>query len=164
MRRILNWSFLVLVIGIASSALALDAGSRAPAIGLVDLHGKMLNLDNLKGKVVVVDFWASWCAPCKEELPVLEKLYGQYKGKGLEIVGVNIDTDADNMKDFLKRQKLSFTVVPDAKRVVADRYKPSKMPSSFILDKKGIVRFAHAGFKASDEAVFKAEIEKLLAE
>ncbi len=148
-----------------SSAWALGAGARAPAIGLKDRQGKLVQLDALKGKVVLVDFWASWCAPCKEELPELEKLYKKYADKGFVIVGVNIDEEPSNMDRFLKGQKLSFTIVRDtADHAVAGRYKPTKMPSSYLIDKKGIVRHVHAGFKASDKATFDKEISALLAE
>ncbi len=164
MRRIFPWLLLVLIFTVSSHAWALGSGTRAPAIGLKHRGGKLLNLEELRGKVVLVDFWASWCAPCKEELPVLEKLHNQYKAKGLVIVGINIDNDAANMEDFLRRQKLSFTIVPDSKREVAARYEPAKMPSSYLIDKKGIVRHVHAGFKKGDAASIEAEIKALLAE
>lgn len=164
MKRIFPWLLLVLVFSVSSQAWALGAGTRAPAIGLKRRGGEVLNLEELRGKVVLVDFWASWCAPCKEELPVLEKLHNQFKDKGLVIVGVNIDNEAANMDDFLRREKLSFTIVPDSKREVAGRYKPEKMPSSYLIDKKGIVRHVHAGFKKGDAASIEAEIKALLAE
>lgn len=169
MRRITNYRLpalvLASVLAFTSSAWALGSGSRAPAIGLKDRQGKVVDLNALKGKVVMVDFWASWCAPCKQELPELEKLYQKYKGQGFVVVGVNIDEDPANMEKFLKGQKLSFTVVRDTDdHAVAGRYKPTKMPSSYLIDKKGIVRHVHAGFKPSDKAVFDKEIAALLAE
>ncbi len=156
---------LAFILTFTSSAGALGSGTRAPALGLKDLQGKTVDLESLKGKVVLVDFWASWCAPCKEELPELEKLYKKYQAKGFVIVGVNIDEDAANMTKFLKGQKLSFTVVRDTPdHAVAGRYKPTKMPSSYLIDKKGIVRHVHAGYKAADKAAFDKEISALLAE
>lgn len=164
MQRMSPWLALVAVLAFASTAGALGSGGRAPAIGLQDLAGRPVALEGLRGKVVLVDFWASWCGPCREELPVLESFHVQYKPKGLVVIGVNIDNDAQNMKEFLRREKLSFTIVPDAKREVAGRYEPTKMPSSYLIDKKGIVRHVHAGFKRADAVALEAEIKALLAE
>lgn len=141
---------------------ALEAGSKMPEIGLTDLSGKQVTVASLAGKVVVVDFWATWCAPCKEELPVLEKLYKKYGSKGLVVVGVSVDKDASNIKGFLKKVGVTFPVVHDANHQVSGRYQPPRMPSSYIVDRKGIVRFVHGGFRADDAAVLEKEIVGLL--
>ena len=161
--RAMLFSLLVLTVG-ASAAEALDPGTRAPDVGLKDLAGKPVSLADLKGRVVLVDFWASWCAPCREELPVLEGLYRKYQGQGLVIVGVGLDKDAKNLSKFLRANPLSFTVVHDAEGAVADRYAPPKMPSSYLIDRKGIVRHVHAGFRAADKGVIERELKALLSE
>lgn len=143
-------------------AQALDAGSKMPEIGLTDLSGKPVTVASLAGKVVVVDFWATWCAPCKEELPVLEKLYKKYGSKGLVVVGVSVDKDASNIKGFLKKLNVTFPIVHDANHQVSGRYQPPRMPSSYIVDRKGIVRFVHGGFRADDAPVFEKQILQLL--
>jgi peroxiredoxin len=153
----------VFVLLTALAAGALESGSRAPEIELSDLDGKVVKLGDLKGKVVLVDFWASWCAPCREELPVLEALHKKYAADGLVIVGVNADSERDNMTKFLRRTRLSFRVVHDAERKVAGRYGPSKMPSSYLVDRSGLVRYVHAGYKASDADQLESEIKSLLA-
>jgi peroxiredoxin len=153
----------VFVLLFALSAAALSAGSRAPEIELSDLSGKVVKLSDLKGKVVLVDFWASWCVPCKEELPVLEALHKKYAGDGLVIIGVNADSERDNMTKFLRRTKLSFTVVHDVDRKVAGRYAPTKMPSSYLIDRSGLVRYVHAGYRAGDADKLESEIKTLLA-
>ena len=153
----------VLLLG-TSLAEAVDEGARAPEIGLKDLAGKPVNLSGLKGQVVVVDFWASWCAPCREELPVLEGLYRKYREQGLVIVGVGLDKDPKNLGKFLRANPLTFTVVHDAAGAVADRYGPPKMPSSYIIDRKGIVRHVHAGFRAADKGAMERELKTLLNE
>jgi peroxiredoxin len=152
----------VFVLLFALSAAALSAGSRAPEIELADLSGKVVKLSDLKGKVVLVDFWASWCVPCKEELPVLESLHKKYAADGLVIIGVNADSERDNMTKFLRRTKLSFTVVHDVERKVAGRYAPSKMPSSYLIDRSGLVRYVHAGYRAGDGEKLESEIKSLL--
>jgi thiol-disulfide isomerase/thioredoxin len=146
----------------AESALAIGTGTMAPEIGLKDLSGRGVSLNALKGKVVLVDFWASWCAPCREELPVLEALYKKYRAQGFEVVAVNQDKSADNVRKFLSATPLSFRVVHDQGGSVASRYAPAKMPTSFILDRKGIVRHVHAGFRASERASLEKQIGALL--
>jgi len=141
---------------------ALDVGAKMPEIGLTDLNGKQVSLASLAGKVVVVDFWATWCAPCKEEMPVLEKLYKKYGSKGLVIVGVSVDKDASNIKGFLKKIGVTFPVVHDANHQVSGRYQPPRMPSSYIVDRKGIVRYVHGGYRADDAAKIEKELVALL--
>ena len=152
--------FVSLLIG--SEVSALDAGAKLPEIGLTDLSGKRIDAASLRGKVVVVDFWASWCAPCKEELPQLEKLYKKYKDRGLVVVALSVDEEAENVTTFLKSMRLSFPIAHDKGHVVADRFHPPKMPSSYIVDRKGIVRHVHGGFRSGDEAKMEAEIKALL--
>jgi peroxiredoxin len=146
----------------SAPAAALDAGARLPEIGLKDLRGAKIDVASLKGKVVVVDFLASWCAPCKEELPVLERLYKKYKDRGLVVVGVSVDEELGNLKGLLKQIPVSFSVVHDAEKQVAGRYKPPRMPSSYVVDRNGIVRHVHGGFREGDAAKLEAEITALL--
>lgn len=137
-------------------------GQAAPAISGKDIKGKSVSLAGLKGKVVLVDFWASWCAPCKEEMPILEKLHSKYAKQGLSIVGVSVDNELENAADFAKKVGVSFTIVHDKGHAIADRYKPAKMPTSFILDRDGKVRFVHEGFEKADAKKIEAEIKSLL--
>ena len=154
----------LLSLSLALPALALDAGQRLPEIGLTDVSGRKVDVASLQGKVVVVDFLASWCAPCKQELPVLEKLYKKYQGQGLVVVGVSVDEELSNLQGLLKQIRVSFPVVHDAAKAVAGRYKPPRMPSSYVVDRKGIVRHVHAGFRSEDAAKLEAEIKALLAQ
>ena len=144
------------------AALALRGGQAAPEIGLTDQSGHRIDLASLRGKVVLVDFWASWCGPCREELPVLERLYQTHQAAGLVVIGVSVDQQVSNMTRFLERQPLTFPVVHDAEHAVAGRYEPTTMPSSYLIDRAGIVRHVHRGFRAADAAVLEAEIRALL--
>ncbi len=150
------------VLAVAASALALSAGQRAPEIGLRDLEGNNVTMASLRGNVVLVDFWASWCGPCAEEMPVLERLYTTYRGQGLRIVGVSQDRNASNVQGFLREHRVSFPIVHDAQHAVAGRYSPPRMPSSYIIDRSGVVRHVHEGFRASDAARMEREIRALL--
>lgn len=147
-----------------SRANAVDEGQVAPEIQLQDLSGKAVKLSSFQGKVVLVDFFASWCAPCREELPVLEKLHKTYHEQGLVILGVNIDNEVSAARNFLKTLPVSFLVLHDADKKVAKLYAPPTMPSSYLIDRKGHVHRVHKGFRASDAAKIEAELKKMLAD
>jgi peroxiredoxin len=148
----------------AASAFALDAGERAPEIGLRDLDGNRVTIASLRGNVVLVDFWASWCEPCAEEMPVLERLYQRYRGQGFRVVAVSQDRQVSNVRSFLNEHSVSFPVVHDASHQVAGRYSPPRMPSSFIIDRNGVVRHVHAGYRSGDARAFEREIRALLSQ
>lgn len=122
------------------------------------------DLAALKGKVVLVDFWASWCAPCREELPELEALHKRLGEKGLHIIGVNIDEKKETMDSFLASMPLSFQVVHDEGEVIVERWAPPKMPSSYIIDKTGKVQMIQEGYEKGDLPAMVAKIEELLAQ
>ena len=139
---------------------ALKVGDALPDLASFKLEGKLP--DNLKGKVVLVDFWASWCLPCAKSFPVLDELQKKY-GDKLVIVAVNIDEKAANMDTFLKKHPISFTVVRDSEQKLVAVVEPATMPTSFILDGEGKVRFLHNGFHGEDtRKEYVSEIESLL--
>lgn len=139
---------------------ALKVGDALPDLTSFKLEGKLP--DNLKGKVVLVDFWASWCLPCAKSFPVLDELQKKY-GDKLVIIAVNIDEKAANMDAFLKKHSVSFTIVRDAEQKLVAVAEPSTMPTSFILDGEGKVRFLHNGFHGEDtRKEYVSEIESLL--
>lgn len=152
------------VLLLASTAWALDPGARAPEIGLNDRDGHRVDLSGMRGHVIVVDFWASWCEPCADEMPVLEGLYQSLHSQGLDVVGVSQDSSAGNITTFLRRVHVTFPIVHDNGHAVADRYHPSGMPTSFIIDRHGIVRFVHRGYRAADRAAIEREVRQLVAE
>jgi len=156
-------SAIALIGALTLPAFALDAGSRAPELGLPDLDGHMQRMSALRGKVVIVDFWASWCAPCREEMPVLERLYRAHRSDGLVVVGVSQDRGVSNIRSFLARTPVTFPLVHDAGHRIAGRYHPSRMPSSYIIDRRGVVRHVHAGYRGSDAAAIEREVVALLA-
>jgi peroxiredoxin len=153
---------LVLLGAVAASAAALGTGSRAPEIGLKDLEGRHIRMSALRGKVVIVDFWASWCDPCREEMPVLNRLYKKYKGDGLVVIGVSVDRDKGNVRKFLEQTPVSFPIVHDPDHQVAGRYEPPRMPSSYVIGKRGVVRHVHKGYSAGDGKKFEKEVRALL--
>src|SRR4051812_9039150 len=137
-------------------------GQKAPDFSLSTLAGGKLSLASLRGKVVVLDFWAQWCEPCKKELPELQKLSRDYAGKGVVVLAVNLDKQRDNAARLAKQLGLSFDIPLDPSGSVAGTYDLPKMPSSFVIDKKGVVRFVHEGFEGSgDVARFRSELDEL---
>lgn len=163
MRRLaLILSLLSLTAFGAASVSALDEGQRAPEIGLRTPDGQTIRMADLRGKVVVVDFWASWCAPCREELPVLQRLHEQYASRGVVVVGVGIDRNERDFRTFKDRMGLTFPVVHDGAHQVAGRYEPPRMPSTFLIDRNGVVRHVHEGYRASNAAELEQQIQQLL--
>lgn len=139
----------------------LKPGEAFPELAGFKLEGKLP--DELKGKVVIVDFWASWCGPCKESFPVLNELKKKYAGRGLVIIAVNVDEERADMETFLKENPATFTVVRDAAQKLVPKTGIKTMPSSFVLDGDGKVRFAHAGFHGDKtKKQYEEQIESLL--
>ena len=137
-------------------------GQRAPEFSLPSLKGATVALSSLKGKVVLIDFWAQWCEPCKKELPQLDRLSKEYAGKGVVIVAVNIDKQRENAERMVKQLGVSLPVLLDPAGSVAGTYDLPKMPTSFVVDKKGIVRFVNEGFDGpKDVDRFKQELDEL---
>ncbi len=166
--KLLARTFLIAASAIAvSTAVTAEAkikkGDKFPAIPLMTLDGKKkFDMKELKGKVAIVDFWAQWCEPCKISMPFLNEMAKKYKGK-LVVVGINVDEDVNLAHSFLKDHPASSVkFLTDAKNEFVKQAGVNTMPSSFILDKKGVVRVAHEGFREDDKALMKKEIEKLL--
>jgi peroxiredoxin len=156
---------LAALVGVAAFGAVAQAGvgkgQRAPEFSLPSLRGAKVSLAGLRGKVVVIDFWAQWCEPCKKELPQLDKLAKEFAGK-VVVVAINIDKQRDNAERLVKQLGISLEVLLDPSGAVAGSYDLPKMPSSFVVDKKGIVRFVHEGFEgAGDVERFRAELAEL---
>ena len=145
------------------SAHAVGVGEAAPSFTLPTLQGdKATALKSYAGKVVYVDFWASWCAPCKTSFPLLNDLHKKLKAKGFEVVAINMDEDKSKAEKFLEEHKVDFTVLRDAKGEWADKFVVESMPTSFLVDKKGNVTYIHKGFTSGDIAEIEAKVNALL--
>jgi peroxiredoxin len=137
-------------------------GQHAPSFSLPTLKGGRASLGSLAGKVVVLDFWAQWCEPCKKELPELEKLSREFAAKNVVVLSVNIDKVKDNAARLVSQLGVTFEVALDPGGSVAATYDLPKMPTSFVIDRKGVVRYVHEGFEGSgDVERFKKEIDEL---
>lgn len=138
-------------------------GQAAPAFSLSRVNGKgTLSNASGKGKVLVVDFWATWCEPCKKSLPKLQELSVKY-GSQAVFVGINVDDDKAVIGPFLAAHKIKFPVAWDGKdKAAADKFAPPTMPGSYVIDKSGVVRFVHIGYKDGEELEVEKEIKSLL--
>jgi thiol-disulfide isomerase/thioredoxin len=146
------------------TANATEVGQPAPQFTLPTLQQDQATpLSQFAGKVVYIDFWASWCAPCRTSFPLLNKLHEKLKAQGFEVVAVNLDEDKSKAEQFLKEFPVSFTVLRDAKGEWADKFVVESMPTSFIIDKQGVVQNIHHGFTAGDIAELEKKITELLA-
>jgi cytochrome c biogenesis protein CcmG/thiol:disulfide interchange protein DsbE len=123
-----------------------------------------LDLTSLGGRVVYVDFWASWCGPCRQSFPWMETLKSTYGAQGLEIITVNLDGDRADADKFLKQFHPTFDVRFDPKGELAEFYKVQGMPSSVLIDRHGVTRFTHVGFRPVDGPLYEAQVRQLLAE
>ena len=121
-----------------------------------------LKLDSLRGKVVYIDYWASWCVPCRKSFPWMNEMQARYKDKGLVIVAISVDTNAAAAKRFLAKTPANFIVAYDPESVTADALDLPGMPTSFLLDRKGEIVWRHVGFREADEARNEAKIKEQL--
>jgi thiol-disulfide isomerase/thioredoxin len=123
-----------------------------------------LEFNGFRGRVVYLDFWASWCGPCRQSFPWMETMQATYGGQGLEIVAVNLDRDRADADKFLHQFHPTFDLRFDPKGELAELYKVQGMPSSVLIDRHGVTRFTHVGFRPVDGTIYEAQVRELLAE
>lgn len=136
-------------------------GAPAPAFELREVGGARQSLAAHAGKVVIVDFWATWCQPCKQSFPIYQRLVDRFGG-GLVVLGVSQDDDSQGIAAFGSETGARFPLLWDDGKGVAKSYDPPTMPTAFVVDQSGIVRFVHVGYRAGDEATLEQEVRSLL--
>jgi cytochrome c biogenesis protein CcmG/thiol:disulfide interchange protein DsbE len=142
---------------------AQEVGKPAPVFDLPGNAAQSVRLADMKGRVVYVDFWASWCAPCKQSFPWMNDMQAKYGPKGLTIVGINVDKKREDAEKFLAGTPAKFSVAYDTAGKVATAYQPKGMPTSYLIDANGVVRAVHVGFRDSDRDKLEAELVAALA-
>lgn len=148
--------------GISPAAAEVKVGDAFPDLAPFKLEGQLPA--DYTNKIVIVDFWASWCKPCKMSFPALNELHTKYAAQGVVVIAINVDEDRAEMEAFLKKIPAAFPVVRDASQKLVGAAGISTMPSSFVLDRTGKVRFAHSGYHGDDtKQTYIKEIESLLA-
>ena len=149
---------------LAADATAAPAAPPAPDFTLPARDGGTVQLSSLKGQVVMINFWATWCGPCRQEMPLLEQLQAKYEPLGFTLLGVNVETDSAAASAWLKGVPVSFPILFDTKNAVAEQFGVMGMPSSVFVDREGRVRHVHRGYKPGDEAQYADMIRALVRE
>jgi peroxiredoxin len=160
-------AFSVLVLSglIATFAVAATVSGPAPQFKLQSRDGKMVSLADLKGQVVMVNFWATWCGPCRQEMPHLEALYERYNSLGFTLVGINVEDNPEGAKKWLEENgPVTFPVLLDPKNQVSKLYKVQTMPTTVLVARDGTMRFIHHGYKPGYEGEYQTQVRALLKE
>jgi len=143
---------------------AVSVGDKVPSFKARTIDdGKNLALEDYRGKVVLLDFWASWCPPCLKSFPKYDALRREIGTSDFEIVAINVDENTDDARKFLSKHPVSFPIAKDPKGVLPGVFGVKAMPTSYLIDKNGVVRHVHAAFRDGDIEKLKVEIEKLIA-
>lgn len=157
-----------ILIAIATLALApvaassSDSAEAAPRFTVDNFYGGQISMDSLKGKVVYVDFWASWCGPCLKSFPFMEEMQQKYADDGFVIVAINMDQNPDDARAFLDEHPVTFLIGKDPAGDIAKKFGVYVMPSSYIIDRAGLIQEVHTGFKSRDVEKITSLVENLL--
>src|SRR5438552_3749618 len=164
-RRFASGSVIIAFVTIASAWLAAAPPKSVPDdVSLQTADGRTVQLAAYKGKVLLVDFWASWCAPCKRSFPALDAVYREFQPRGLDVLAVNLDEQRRNADLFLSEHPHRMTVLFDPASTSPIAFEVKGMPSSFLIDKTGEIRFRHMGYSENIDATYRREIAQLLEE
>jgi peroxiredoxin len=148
----------------ACAAAPAAASEPAPDFTLPSRDGGNMQLSALKGQVVMINFWATWCGPCRQEMPLLEQLHAKYEPLGFTLLGVNVEPDSATATTWLKGMPVTFPILFDTSNAVAEQFGVMGMPSSVFVDREGRVRYVHRGYKPGDEAQYADMIRSLVKE
>ncbi|WP_317929991.1 TlpA disulfide reductase family protein [Halioxenophilus sp. WMMB6] len=136
----------------------------APDFTLKTKGGENFRLAEHRGEVLFINFWASWCGPCRQEMPILDELHQRYEGAGFKVIGITIDEDTSEADALLKKIPVSFPVLYDAQSQVSRLFDVDAMPTSVLIDRSGKMRFLHRGYKPGFEDDYRAQIRELIRE
>ncbi|MBC7733472.1 MAG: TlpA family protein disulfide reductase [Bacteriovorax sp.] len=157
--RLIACAALVFASGTAPAIAPLSA---APDFTLRTMGGPNLRLQEQRGQVVMINFWATWCGPCRQEMPHLNRLYDKYRASGFVLLGINVDDDARNAAEIAAKLGVKFPVLLDTDKTVSRLYDLATMPSTVLIDREGKVRFIHRGYLAGYEDAYDKQIRELL--
>ena len=148
---------------LAFCTLAVQAAP-APDFTLKNDAGENIRLAEQRGKVVMLNFWASWCGPCRKEMPLLDEMYQRYNKVGFELYGINVEQDTAAAQKLLKDLEVTLPVLYDPESKVSKLYKVDAMPTTVMIDKNGEIRYVNRGYKAGDEEKYRDQIQTLIRE
>ena len=153
-----------LALFIAQGALAVGLKDNAPDFTLKSLEGSNLRLEEYRGQVVLINFWASWCGPCRQEMPLLDRLHHRYEDTGFAVLGVNVEGEAAPAQEIVDKTNVTFPILIDDGQKVSEMYNLQAMPSTVVIDRDGVVRYIHLGYKPGDEAKYVEVVKQLIRE
>jgi peroxiredoxin len=164
-QRIIITFLCALTLALHRNAEGFEAGHAAPNCSLTPVGNEQrYDVHQFRGKVLYVDFWASWCSPCAQSFAFLNDLDRELRGRGLQVLGINLDEKPDDAKGFLAKHPATFTVAFDAGGRCPQDFGVQGMPSSYLVDRKGIIRHVHLGFRRGEATMLRGLVEQLLAE
>jgi peroxiredoxin len=149
---------------LSAAAPAVAPPAPAPDFTLRALSGPNLRLAEQRGQVVMVNFWATWCGPCRQEMPHLNRLYEKYRASGFTLLGINVDDDTYKAADLASKLAVKFPVLFDTDKRVSRAYDLSAMPATVLIDRDGRVRYQHRGYRSGFEDTYEQQIRELLKE
>jgi peroxiredoxin len=158
------------VLGIALLTLAsmevhaVAVSDSAPDFTLKSLEGSNLRLEEYRGQVVLLNFWASWCGPCRQEMPLLDRLHHRYEDTGFAVLGVNVEGETAPAQDIVDKTSVTFPILIDDGQKVSQMYNLQAMPSTVVIDRDGVVRYIHLGYKPGDETKYVEVVKELIRE
>jgi peroxiredoxin len=143
----------LILAGCATTSQGTGAGSQAPDFQLPDLDGNVVSLSGLRGSPVLLNFWASWCGPCREEMPYIQQIHEEWSGRGLVVLTVNLGENADDVREFMEEFDLTFPALLDTETSLAETYNVGGIPTTYFIDKEGIIRERKIGAFPSAEVI-----------
>lgn len=155
-------AFATLLATPVSQAAMPTTGSVAPDFTLKSNSGKNLKLSEFRGQVIMINFWATWCGPCREEMPLLNRIHEQYRKAGFTLLGVNIDDRPATAQAMAKNLGIRFPILFDTEKRVSRLYDVNAMPSTLLIDRDGRVRHIHLGYRPGYEARYESQVRELL--
>ncbi|VAW94615.1 Thioredoxin family protein [hydrothermal vent metagenome] len=164
MKQLIRIFTLLVFVFVASASNASSISGKAPDFTLKSRSGQNVRLSDLRGQVVMLNFWASWCGPCRQEMPILEQLHKRYGKLGFTVVGVNVEQDTSKAVAYLRDIKVSFPILYDNTSKVSKLYDVRAMPTTVMIDRNGNMRFKHHGYKPGYEKDYKKQIKQLIRE
>lgn len=162
--KLLGFFSLGILMSFSISAWAQSVEGAAPDFTLKSNQGKNMRLEELRGEVVMLNFWASWCGPCRQEMPLMNDIYEDYKDLGFTILAVNVDEDSADADRFLTAVPVDFPVLYDNESKVSEMYEVDAMPTTVLIDRDGNKRFHHRGYKPGYEDEYAKQVKALVRE
>ncbi len=146
----------------SSNCFAVELNTPAPDFTLKSAKGPNLRLEEHRGQVVLINFWATWCGPCRQEMPVLDKIQQRYEPLGFTVLGVNVEGETRKVRQLLERSGLSFPILFDGDQTTSETYSVEAMPFTVLVDRDGMVKYVHNGYKPGDEREYVNHLKTLL--